>query len=235
MSLDTYPAATASTMAVVTFDATRGTHMFLSDAYYGGERWREPRASTISTTSLVAYEVQRSEDGGEERISEVRGKSFQSYLVPFVGESETTFARRRALAVYVNLVQPIVDAYTDSVTGQVSRDLGDLGDALKRLDGRGMSYAQLVTETARWSAVHGVMAVIVDAPRDNPAKTRAEERALGVGLRAIMVPPESWAWIVFDDDTGELAEFAYVDPPRQEPEATAQSVAELDGCAAKVA
>lgn len=230
MTLDiapaTAPAATAPTgapMTVVTFDVTRGTHMFLSDAYYGGERWRAPRASTISTTSLVAYEAQRSDDGGEERIVEVRGKSFQSYLVPFVGESETTFARRRALAVYVNLVQPIVDAYTDSITGQVSRDLGALGDALKRLDGRGMSYSQLVTETARWSAVHGVMAVIVDAPKDNPAKTRAEEQALGVGLRAIMVPPESWAWLVFDDDTGELAEFAYVDPPRQEPETTAQS------------
>ncbi len=210
----------ASGLTVATFDAQRGVHMFLSDAYYGGERWRSPRASTISTTCLVSYAAVRTE-AGEERIQEVRGQSFASYLVPFVGESETTFARRRQLAVYVNLVQPIVDAYTDSVTGSVSRDLGPVGDALKRLDGRGLSYEQLVAETARWSAVHGVMAVIVDAPRDNPATTRAEEQEMGIGLRAIMVPPESWAWCVYDDDTNELTEFAYVDPPRVEPEVSA--------------
>ncbi len=207
-------------VTVATFDAQRGVHMFLSDAYYGGERWRSPRASTISTTCLVSYAATRTESG-DEVIQEVRGQSFASYLVPFVGESETTFARRRALAVYVNLVQPIVDAYTDSVTGSVTRDLGAVGDALKRLDGRGLSYEQLVTETARWSAVHGCMAVIVDAPRDNPATTRAQEQELGIGLRAIMVPPESWAWCVYDDDTNELVEFAYVDPPRVEPEVSA--------------
>lgn len=194
---------------VADFNDSRGEHLFLQDAYYGGRRWRNPRPSSLSTTSLVTWEKALDKDGGDV-IVERRGKGYTSYLIPFPGESESTFERRQAMAVYVNVVQPIVDAYCDSVTGKVQRDLGALEPYLKGLDGKRMRWQQLVTEAARWSATHGVMATVVDTPPANPARTRAEEQALGLGIRAILVPPQAWAWLILDDD-GKVQEFAYVD------------------------
>lgn len=194
---------------VADFNDSRGEHLFLQDAYYGGRRWRNPRPSVLSSTSLVAWEMAKNTEG-EDVVVERRGKGYTSYLVPFPGESESTFERRMAMAVYVNVVQPIVDAYCDSVTGKVTRELGELEPYLKRVDGRRMRWAQHVTEAARWSALHGVVATIVDVPPGAPARTRAEEQAQGKGIRAILVPPQAWAWMVVDDD-GKLLEFAYVD------------------------
>lgn len=194
---------------VADFNDTRGEHLFLQDAYYGGRRWRSPRPSSLSSTSLVTWEATQNSEG-DDVIVERRGKEYTTYLVPFPGESASTFERRQAMAVYVNVVQPIVDAYCDSVTGKVQRDLGALEPYLKKLDGKRLRWQQLVTEAARWSATHGVMATVVDVPPGPPARTRAEEQAQGRGVRAILVPPQAWAWMIVDDD-GKLIEFAYVD------------------------
>lgn len=194
---------------VADFNDSRGEHLFLQDAYYGGRRWRYPRPSSLSSTSLVTWEKAQDTEGSDVLV-ERRGKVYTSYLIPFVGESESTFERRQQMAVYVNVVQPIVDAYCDSVTSKVQRDLGALDPYLKKLDRKRQSWRELVTEAARWSATHGVMATVVDVPPGPPARTRAEEQAQGKGIRAILVPPQAWAWLILDDD-GKVQEFAYVD------------------------
>ena len=200
------------------FDSQRGHALFVADAYEGGQAWDSPSSSTLGVATLYGYRVatvdQRDSNGqvvgAESVVAEAVTGTERSYLVPWPGETAGNFQRRRSLAVYVNLVEPIVDAYVDAIAPRVKRDLGDAAQYLANLDGDGQSWAELVSDAALQAALDGVTAVVLDLPATNPAATRAEERALGVGLAATVVPLASWAWMRLDH-RGRVEEFAYAD------------------------
>lgn len=208
------------------FDTSRGFALFVADAYEGGQAWDAPSSATLGTATLYGYRVVTVESGdsaGSQQVVEEALGTERSYLVPWPGETKANFSRRRSLAVYINLTEPIVDAYLDAIIPRVTRSLGPAAPYLQSLDGDGQSWAQAVSDVALAAALDGVTACVIDAPRSNPAATRAEEQELGVGLRATVVPLASWAWLRLDDD-GCVSEFAYVDGAIVDATATAQRV-----------
>jgi hypothetical protein len=208
------------------YDTQRGWYTYLFDSYWGGDRYRTASSPTLGTVRLTRYvtsTVATGPDEGKEMVTEEVVGTYRTYLVPHSGETREGFERRIQLAAYVNLVQPVVDTYADGVTGNVVRDLGDLAPALLDTDGQGGGWAEHVAEVCRWACVHGVCAGVVDAPAQNPAASAAEERALGVGLRTIIVQPTAWAWVDVDDH-GKLQEFAYADQPFRDEGAIDQRV-----------
>lgn len=218
------------------FDAARGYALFHHDAYVGEPQWSTPSSATLGTATLYGYRVTTIETGdraGEQMVVEAALGSVRTYLVPWPSETETNFARRRSLAVYINLVEPIVDAYVDAIVPRVTRELGDVGLSLRNLDGDGQDWSELVGDVAIAAALDGVTACVIDAPATNPAQNRAEEVALGIGLRATVVPLASWAWLRADDD-GRVTEFAYVDAPAVDDTSSTQRVRiyvwNADGC-----
>lgn len=208
------------------YDRDRPWHAYLADSYWGGDRYRNPSSPTLGVQRIIRYELAVVDSGpnaGKEEMTERSLGTFQSYLVPHDGETVEGFRRRVGLGAYLNVVGPIVDTYTGSVTARVERDLGPLGDYLVDLDGQGGDWAQHVKEAARWACVHGVVATVLDAPAENPARNAAEERALGVGLRAVLVVPTAWAWLDVDL-RGSVTEFAFADQAQADPTAIAQRV-----------
>lgn len=205
------------------FDRDRGYHSFLADAYEGGAAWENPSSPTLGVSRLFSRQVRPRETEPGEEIVERLEATVNTYLSPWPAETLSSFTRRRRLAVYINLVQPVVDAYVDTVTEQITRDLGTLDPYLANLDRQGQTWAELVGDVARQVALDGVTAVMLDNPPTNDATTRAEEVARGVGLRATVVPIASWAWLEMDDD-GAVTEFAYADAATNDPTATARKV-----------
>jgi hypothetical protein len=211
------------------FDAHRGYALFCADAYEGGRAWDFPSSPTLGQATLYGYRVAtvtnvvEGVEGTQQVVVERAIGTVRTYLVPWPGETEANFARRRSLALYVNLVEPIVDEYIDAILPRVTRQLGAAEQYLENLDGDGQNWSSLVENVGLQAALDGVTAVLIDAPKNNPARTRAEEVALGIGLRATVIPLASWAWMRLDDE-GCIKEFAYVDAPAVDPTATTQCV-----------
>lgn len=208
-------------MALAYYDAQRGRYAYLWDSYWGGERYRCPSSTTIGTTRLTRYVPRRDAQGREvsDEYDEVDVATYRTYLVPHPGESRREFELRLALAAYVNFPRIIVESYVEAVVGPAVHDLGDLGQYLSNLNGRGRTWADHVEDVARWVQVYGWTATLLDAPATNPATNAAEEERLGVGLRAVHVHPSAIAWLDVSRD-GQVLEFAFVDAPYQ-PEAVA--------------
>lgn len=208
------------------FDEDRPHALFRADAYEGGIAWDVPSSPTLGTATLYGHRVitvSEGEDAGRQVVVEETRGSVRTYLVPWPGETVNDFNRRRSLAVYVNIVEPIVDAYVDAIVPKVKRDLGDAAQFLRNLDGDGQSWGELVGDVALQAALDGVVAAVLDLPAQNPATTRAEEIEQGVGLRATLVPLASWAWLCIDDD-GRIEEFAYADSGVTDARALSQKV-----------
>jgi len=206
------------------FDRDRGYHSFIADAYEGGAAWEHPSSPTMGVSRLYSRRVQPAPAGesGDVVVEKIEA-TVNSYLSPWPAETLSSYERRRRLAVYVNLVQPVVDAYVDTVTERVTRDLGGLAPYLGNLDRQGQTWPEFVGDVARQAALDGVTAVVLDNPPSNTATNRAEEVAQGVGLRATVVPVASWAWLEYDAD-GALCEFAYADAMNADPTATQHTV-----------
>lgn len=196
-----------------TYDAHRDHYRYLADSYWGGERYRTPSATTIGRAQITTWVQRRDENGRylDEWDARVIG-TYGTYLVPHPGEAPDAFRARMALAGYVNVIQPIVDSYVDASTADVTRVLGSLGPYVESLDGQGRQWGELVEEVARWAAVYGWCACVIEPPTENTAQTRAEEIARGTGLRAAVVHPPAVAWVEVDRDGG-VQELAFVDQP----------------------
>lgn len=196
-----------------TYDANRDHYRYLADSYWGGERYRIPSSTTIGTARLTTWVQRRDENGRmlDEWDARTIG-SYLTYLVPHPGEAPDAFRARMSLAAYVNVISPIVDAYVDAATADVSRDLAGLAPYVESLDGQGRQWGELVEEVARWAAVYGWCGAIIEPPPVNDSTTRAEERARGIGLRASVVHPTAVAWVEVDRD-GQVQELAFVDQP----------------------
>jgi hypothetical protein len=203
-------AATRRTHVGSDYDRIRARHVFQRDAYLGGEHFRNPSRTTLATTSAWTYGL--SSDGT--KVERAR-KYYNSYLVAHAAESDESFEERLARACYLNLVAPIVDSYAESVTAHVSRKIPESYGAMTDVDLRGSAWGDHAEEVARWAALHGYLAVVYDAPAENPAQNRAEEIAQRIGPRVITVPPLSWAWVEVDDD-GRVTTFAWVEQSIQD-------------------
>ena len=196
-----------------TFDHERGRQAFYFDSYWGGDRYRAPSSPTMGRSPLTTWQPRRDAEGRETQDFDEKVVAWMdSYLVPHTAETKQAFSTRVSLAVYVNVIMPIVDAYVDAVTGNTTRTLGELDRYLGSLDGRGRTWADHVEEVARWATVYGMCATVMDVPKVNPSTSRADEEALGIGLRATLVHPTAFAWIALDDE-GAVEEFAFVDAP----------------------
>lgn len=203
-------------MNELTFDTYRAQWAFLWDSYWGGERYRFPTPTTLSSASVRVGQVARITESGQPIIEE---RAVVSYLVPHPAEDDRSFAGRIALATYLNLVQPIVDAYAEAATSGVTREVSaGLAPLLDDVNRRGSTWGEFVEEVARWAAVYGIVAAVIDAPASNgELLTRADERAAGARPYATLVHPTAWAW-VDTDECGAPTEFAYVEEAYEDPE-----------------
>ena len=198
---------------LATYDDIRDRWRYLADSYWGGERYACPSSTVIGTARIHQW-VQSVDDAGRYtgQLNARTVASRSSYLLPHEGETVEAFDVRRSAAAYINLIAPIADAYVDAVTGPVTRDLAALGTALVSMDGQGSGWAEIVEDVARWATVYGWCALLLDLPETNPARTLAEERALGVSVRATVIHPPAIAWVEVDRD-GKVNEIAFTDQP----------------------
>jgi len=181
----------------------RERYAFLRDSYWGGDRYRYPSATNLASAASVRVAI--NQDGV--RLEEII--RHQSYLVPHPRESEENFLVRLKLAIYVNVVAPIVDAYAEACTTKVTRDLGALD--VSNVDCQQRDWSELVEDAARWSALYGWILAVVDTPKaDAVPATLAEEQAAGIKPRIVIVEPAAIAWIK-TDGVGQLKEVAYVE------------------------
>jgi hypothetical protein len=211
-------------MNELTFDTYRAQWAFLWDSYWGGERYRFPTPTALSSASVRAGQTTRVTEAGQPIIEE---RAVVSYLVPHPAEDDRSFAQRIALATYLNLVQPVVDAYAEAATSGVSRDVGALESLLDDVNQRGSSWGEFVEEVARWAAVYGIVAAVVDAPEErDDVRSRADERDAGMRPYATIVHPTAWAWID-TDERGRVTEFAYVEEAYADPETRGRDVVRL--------
>jgi hypothetical protein len=187
------------------YDRARARHVFQRDAYLGGDHFRTPSRTTLSTARAWRYGL----DENGQRVTR-QERLYATYLVPHAAESDESFEARLHRACYLNLVAPIVDSYAESVTAHVTREIPESYGDMADVDARGSAWGDHVEEVARWAALYGYVAAVYDAPAANPARNRAEEQALGIGPRVVVVEPLAWAWVEVDDD-GRLVTFAYVE------------------------
>jgi hypothetical protein len=200
-------------VTITTYDLRRDLQLFRRASYVGGEDYRYPRPSTLSRQRLVTGTVNAD---GTTTYSETRRTS---YLVPFPAEDDRSYDLRLALATYVNVVAPIVDAYARGVTSGVTRELGDLEQYADDIDARGTSWPQFVESIAAWTEVYGELAVVVDAPSEPAPDTAADDARRPY---CVLVSPAAWAW-TRQDDRGQVVEFAYVEQALQEDEASSST------------
>jgi hypothetical protein len=191
-------------VTLATYDAKRPRLAQLYDFFLGGDCVRTPSETPLSVARVTSTAI---DESGKPVYS---SREFRSYLVPFPAESDKSFECRLALTSYVNVVAPIVDAYAEAVTSNVKRDLGALREFDGDVDLRGATFGELFEECARWTALYGCLAVVVDAPAESDAKSRGDERSGGVKPYAILVHPTAWCWVEVDD-YGRVVEFAYTD------------------------
>jgi len=201
---------TTATAALSPYDALRARHAFQYDSYLGGERYRAPSRTTL--TSVRAWRYATNPDGSEVR----HAVDYTTYLVPHPAENAEAFDARLARACYLNVVAPIVDAYAEGVTARVDRDIPAGYGPMDDVDARGSSWGEHVEEVARWAVLYGYVVVVYDTPAANPAPTRAAEAAAGTAPRAIIVHPTGIAWVEVDD-AGRVVEFAWVEHALQDP------------------
>lgn len=189
------------------YDPMRERMAFLRDSYWGGDRYRHPSATTLA--SVTAYRTTVADDGTETRIA----KRYNSYLMPHPKESDEDFELRQAIASYINLVQPIVDAYAEATASRVQREFGALD--VTDVDCRGSEWGEVIEDAARSAILYGWCLAVVDTPASITATSLADEREQGIKPRIILVEPASIAWIDVDG-LGRIRELAYVESAYRE-------------------
>lgn len=191
-----------------TYQNIRGHLHFLKDSYRGGYHYSNPAQSTLASVEI--FETDILDDGTLNKIS--RG-TYRSYLTPYDGESASSFGSRAKSACYINLVQPVVSAYVDSVLAKkVQRSFGKLEEHIPEdVDFQGSSYEEFIKHLATEVAIYGFSFVFTDVNPENPTK-----------LRFVLIDPTKVEFVVVDD-FGKIVDFAFVSES-EVPNATAPAV-----------
>lgn len=127
-----------------------------------------------------------------------------NYLLPHPFESSANYRRRKDISYYYNYCGPIVDIFVSHVFRKdASRDYGAFaGDPLfaeflKDADHEGNTFRHFMRDAARYAAVYGRVAIIVDRPNVAVA-TRLEAIDAGVRPYAALVTPDNlidWEYV----------------------------------------
>ena len=192
---------------IETYDAVREHWRYLRDAHLGGRHWATPSATTLGST-LLSWQT-----GIDESGQPICSRSTRtSYLVAHEGESDRRYDARRAIANYVNIVGPVVKAYSEGVTARVTRTVDVLAPFAEDMDRRGSTWGEIAESAAQWACVYGVVATVVDTPRrDVTGMSEAQRAAEKIAPYVVTVHPPAWAWVECED--GRVVEFAYVSTP----------------------
>lgn len=150
-------------MIKVNYSKHINSYYFLQDSFLGGESYRYPEYSvqTVSKTTFV-----------EEKpvTSTITQKS---YLIPHRQESVEAYRQRLDCAVYINLVEPIVSAYTAPLE-QVKRSFTNEDLAALFAEGKEfydeLDYPAFVKFVAEQTAEFGHVFVVVDFVTDLTGK-----------------------------------------------------------------
>ncbi|GAB6043588.1 phage portal protein [Endothiovibrio diazotrophicus] len=133
-----------------------------------------------------------------------------SYLVSHPRESETKYAKRKALAVYPNYTKKVVNAYLGFIfAARANRTGGGKGwEAFEKdADGLGTGVGAVLRRHFRLSMVLGTMYLIVDRPRGK-AVTSADEQALPP---YIVARRKSQVHKIDTDDRGRYTKVAFTE------------------------
>lgn len=142
-------------MKTVTYKQYINHLHFLQDSYIGGEDYKNPKyCSQTAKRSLF-------------KDSELVGtstQSFNSYLIPHEEEAPDSFATRRELAKYLNIVEPVISAYCSPLE-QVKRTYSDetLSQVMQSKEFYSdMDYPAFVKFAAKQDALFGFGFVVLD-------------------------------------------------------------------------
>lgn len=116
-------------MSGTSYDQIRAQWRFQFDSYCGGERYRYPSQTHLSQARTRWIEV---DETGQ--ITRREERDHWTYLLPHPSEQDEAFTLRLRIATYINVVQPIVDAYAEATTTRVNRTEGSLSQYLDDVD-----------------------------------------------------------------------------------------------------
>lgn len=197
-----------------TYDSDRDRWAFLYDSYCGGHRYRQPSSTTLGSVTIQTNAINEAGQKIGGQRSQVR-----SYLVAHPNESERDFELRVSIAAYVNIVAPIVKAYSESVTSKVRlENVPDImADVIEDATRGQTSWDQFREEAVRWHANYGLGWTVVDAPRAaQPAAPRTVAAAGDDGIRpyVVFVHPPAVVEVCVDAG-GKLTRFVFAESPFQ--------------------
>lgn len=153
-------------MIKVNYSKYINNYYFLQDSFLGGENYKNPEytVQTIAKTTFV----------DEKPVT--TATTAKSYLIPHRQEGIEAYRLRQNTAVYLNLVEPIISAYTAPLE-QVTRVFTN--DELQGLFEEGkefydeLDYPAFVKFVAEQTAEFGHVFVVIDYVTDNSGKVTA--------------------------------------------------------------
>jgi len=150
-------------MIKVNYQEHINNYYFLQDSFLGGDDYKYPKYSVQSVihTSIVE----------EKPVTSVTKE--KSYLIPHRQESIQAFRERHNCAVYLNLVEPIISAYTAPLE-QVKRSFSNPELGALFAEGRQfydeLDYSAFVKFVAEQTAEFGHVFVVMDHITDETGK-----------------------------------------------------------------
>lgn len=201
------------TTLYVDYKETRGLCSFVNDAYYS-KNWRQPKQNTLNTVKL--YRRRWIEGNGttiKGYFDSVVAASVNSYLRPYPSERPESYFSRWNNAQYVNLVKPVVDAYTEAVTSQIERSF-DESELRYYMDdvGQQTSYDVFIKNCVQDAIMFGMVIAVVDTPSVINVPNLEVQRKEGIGPKLIRLNPNSIALLGLDRNK-EVTELIWTDTP----------------------
>lgn len=128
---------------------------FLQDSYNGGEDYKNPKYC-LQTAKRAVFK--------DSELTGYNSKMYSSYLIPHEEEDPSSFASRRELAKYLNIVEPVVSAYCSPLE-QVKRTIAN--EELKTIIMNkefysDMDYQAFIKYAAKQDALFGFGFVVID-------------------------------------------------------------------------
>lgn len=146
-------------MITINYQKYINSYYFLQDSFVGGDDYKNPRYASQTLTKTIVVD-----DNIINKVS-----TYNSYLIPHEQESVISYLQRKENAVYLNLVEPIISAYTSPLE-QVKRTFTDpvMSDVFANGKNfyRGLDYQSFIKFIAEQTALFGHLFIIMDSLTD---------------------------------------------------------------------